>query len=149
MRYFPAVLRVVIGALFAVSGFLKLCHPYENFLAAVQSYEVVGGLAAQAAARVIPWVELFAGVFFAVGLWTRVSGRVLWALNAVFVFVVLQAGLRHLPIRECGCFGSSGFSLTPAQILALDTALFIAFAFLMRKNSGVDDPGLDTFFNSK
>lgn len=125
-------LRVAIGSLFAVSGFLKLIAPEEAFRAAVESYKILSGAPAGAAAIGIPWGELLGGVFLAIGLWSRASLAVLWALNSVFLAAVVSAIARGLSLKDCGCFGpaESGFSLTPLQVLSLDAVLWLAFAWL-------------------
>jgi uncharacterized membrane protein YphA (DoxX/SURF4 family) len=134
------MLRVALGALFFVSGYWKLLSPHANFLAAVESYSIVSGPAADAVAALVPWLEVLGGAFLAAGLGTRGALRTLWALITLFIFVLVSARIRGLELQDCGCFGdSAGFKLSPAQTLWLDAGLFLSFAALWRL------PGRDAF----
>ena len=126
---FLVFLRLAAGSIFVISGFVKLMQPYQNFLATIRAYEILSAPTAVALARTMPWVEFLIGVFLIVGLLSRLSILVLWALNTVFIGVISSALIRRLPIQECGCFGDS-FSLTPQQTLCLDIALWMVFVCL-------------------
>ena len=122
-------LRMLVGAIFVVSGFMKLMQPYQNFLLAVHGYQILSGMNAEIFAKTMPWVEFLIGVFLVLGLWSKLSLLVLWALNTLFIGVVGSAMIRRLPIHDCGCFGES-FSLPLYQILLLDLALWFVFMCL-------------------
>ena len=81
------ILRILIGILFVVSGFMKLMQPYQNFLLTVHSYEILNGLVAEWFAKVMPWAEFFLGVFLILGLWLRPALLGLWA---PFMIVVMR-----------------------------------------------------------
>ena len=91
-----AIIRILIGIFFAVSGAEKLIHPYENFLYVVRSYQLVGNPLDVLTAYFIPWVEFILGVFMALGLWLKVTLRGVWFLLIVFIFVVIWL-LQHRP----------------------------------------------------
>ncbi len=126
---FLAGLRIATGLIFVVSGFIKLMQPYQNFLATVQSYEILNGEPAVLLAKTMPWAEFIVGMFLALGLWSRASMFILWIFNSVFIGVLGYALIRKLPIQECGCFGES-FSLKPSQTLGLDIGLWLLFLFM-------------------
>ena len=100
-----ACLRILIGLLFLFSGAEKLINPYQNFLYALQAYQVLPGWAEVAVARSFPWIELFVGIFCLLGLWCEAALNGALVLFAVFVTVIGQALLRGLDIDQCGCFG--------------------------------------------
>ncbi len=129
------VLRVIVGAVFVISGFMKLIAPYENFLAEIHEFQILEGPAAVWLAKGLPWIEFYAGLFLVLGLWPNAALIVVWALNSSFVGVVGQALARKLPIGECGCFGAL-VTLKPSQILALDIGIWVAclFLFIFRKH---------------
>jgi len=127
-----AVIRILIGCLFVVSGFEKLIGPYQNFLYVVQSYEFLPTLMEDAVARVLPWIELFLGVFLITGLWLKWTLRSTLILFLMFILIVGQALLRGLPIDECGCFGSL-ISLPLAAVLILDSTLFLITGLLIKQ----------------
>ena len=112
-----------------VSGFMKLMQPYQNFLLAVHSYQILIGMPAELFAKAMPWAELLFGLFLVLGLWSRLSLLILWGLNTLFIGVVAQAMIRRLPVHECGCFGES-FSLPLVQVLLLDIVLWAVFLCL-------------------
>jgi putative oxidoreductase len=138
-KIIPLSLRLVLGAVFAISGFQKLSTPWQNFAAVIEQYELLKGPAAAMAAQTLPWVEFLSGVFFLLGLLRRVSFPALWAMNTLFVGVLASALLRKLPIDSCGCFGQS-LSLPLPAMLALDVffwALFLVY-FLWTRRFGDD-----------
>lgn len=127
---FLTILRVVLGAAFAFSGYLKLIHPPEEFLAVILKFEIVGGQAARLLSVGLPWVEWVFGIFLIVGLWTRFAGGVLWALNTVFTAVLASVLLRRLPLESCGCFGER-FALPVWTTLLIDLALWAGFCVMI------------------
>ena len=139
-------LRVAMGSVFVASGFIKLMQPYQNFLAVIQSYEILNGAAAVALAKAMPWAEFLAGVFLILGFWSRLSLLILWAFNTVFIGVVSSALIRKLPLQECGCFGDA-FSLQPAQVLWLDIALWLVFMCMAAYFDSTRHFSLDQYFD--
>ena len=140
--------RISAGSVFVVSGFIKLMQPYQNFLATIQTYEILNSGAAEVLARSMPWTEFVVGVFLVLGFWSRISILVLWIFNTVFIGVISSALFRRLPIQDCGCFGDS-FSLQPQQTLLLDIALWIVFMFLAAYFNRTQYFSLDNLFDDK
>lgn len=143
-----AILRILIGIFFVVSGFGKLINPYENFLYVVQSYELVGKPLDLLTAGVIPWVEFILGIFMILGLWLTITLRGIWALLIIFIFVLGQAIVRNLPITECGCFGEL-VSVPLAVTVAMDTAFLVIVTFLRVFIQKTSLLSLDRYFLSK
>jgi uncharacterized membrane protein YphA (DoxX/SURF4 family) len=129
MSRFLLLSRILLGAVFTVSGWEKLTAPYQNFLAVIEGFRVLSGAPALVLARTLPWVEFVLGIFLLVGLWSRFSLGALWTMNTVFIGVLASAILRKLPIKECGCFGEA-LSLPLPAMLAVDGVLWGAFFFL-------------------
>ncbi|HOW34985.1 MAG TPA: DoxX family membrane protein [Candidatus Omnitrophota bacterium] len=143
-----AIIRILIGIFFVVSGFEKLINPYENFLYVVQSYELVGKPLDLLTAWFMPWIEFILGVFMILGLWLKITLRGMWALLIIFIFVLGQAILRNLPITECGCFGDL-LPLPLAVTVAMDTVLLITVTFLRAFIQKTSLLSLDRYFLSK
>jgi len=139
------VIRVLIGCLFIVSGFEKLIGPYQNFLYVVQSYEFLPIVLEEIVARILPWGELFLGVFLVFGLWLKWTLRSTLILFLMFVLVVGQALLRKLPIDECGCFGGL-ISLPLAAVLMFDGTMLLLTGLLMKKEKHTGLFSLDRYF---
>ena len=141
-----AVIRILIGCLFVVSGFEKLIGHYQNFLYVVQSYEFLPTLMEGAVARVLPWIEFFLGVFLITGLWLKWTLRSTLILFLMFILIVGQALLRGLPIDECGCFGSL-ISLPLAGVMIFDCAMFLMTGLLIILEGYTSNFSLDQYFN--
>lgn len=139
------ILRILIGSVFVISGFEKLIGPYQNFLYVIQSYAFLNVFWEEVAARVVPWLELFLGVFLIFGLWLGWVLRGLLVLVTAFIFVVTQALVRGLPIDECGCFGGL-ISFPPPVVLLLDSALLFLSALLLYRLDRTSSLSLDGYF---
>ena len=114
--------RMILGLIFAYSGFTKLMEPVENFQGGMAAYEVIPYAVIPFLAHVIPWIEFLFGSFLILGYLPRVSALVLAAMS--FSFVLLIATTRivtsSLP-ADCGCFGEGSLiHLKPLQVLLLD-----------------------------
>jgi uncharacterized membrane protein YphA (DoxX/SURF4 family) len=141
----PVLLRLAAASAFLVSGWLKLMQPHENFLAVVQSFEIVHGAPADLASRVLPWGEFTLGAFLLLGLWTRPAAAGLLGLSTLFLAALISAVLRHLPIDRCGCFGEA-VSIPLKQMILVDSGLWLSLAFLALKPPSFF--ALDRFFEN-
>jgi len=141
-----AVIRILIGCIFVVSGFEKLIGPYQNFLYVVQSYEFLPTLIEDIVARVLPWIELFLGVFLFTGLWLKWALRSTLILFLMFILIVGQALMRGLPIDECGCFGGL-ISLPLAAVLMFDSIMLLMTGLLIKQERHASFYSLDQYFN--
>ena len=141
------LLRVITGILFIYSGYSKLMAPRADFIGAILGYQIVGAQTASWMAAIFPWIELVAGVFFILGLWTRPALWVLWGLNAMFMVAILSALLRRIPLENCGCFGEGAKALPVQATLALDVFLFFVFFWMNRKKEEASYFSFDRFFN--
>jgi len=114
--------RLLIGLVFAYSGYTKLMEPVENFQGAIAAYAVVPYIAVPVIARVIPWIEFIFGAMVLAGYMTRVSSLVLALMSISFISLILSTKLTNgtLP-ADCGCFGEGSIiHLKPWQVFALD-----------------------------
>jgi uncharacterized membrane protein YphA (DoxX/SURF4 family) len=114
--------RLFLGLVFAYSGFTKLMEPVENFQGGMAAYEVIPYAVIPFLAHVIPWSELFLGVFLILGYLPRVSALALAGMSASFVLLILITRIKTgaLP-ADCGCFGEGSLiHLSPLQVLLMD-----------------------------
>jgi small-conductance mechanosensitive channel len=142
------VIRIIIGAFFVFSGFEKLVGPVENFQAVIESYEVLNHNLSVIAALIMPWIELFAGVFVFLGLWLKVSLSVLGSMTIMFIGVVGQAIVRDLPIDECGCFGEA-LSLPLPAVIVMDSIICTLIVILIKNLTETSAFSLDNYFLKK
>lgn len=115
--------RVSIGMLLLFSGFQKASLPYQNFLYAIQIYDLLPSVIEEWTARVFPWVEIALGLFLCAGLWVRWSALAAAGAFLLFIFVIGQALVRGLPVDECGCFGEM-ISVPPHWMIGFDSLMF-------------------------
>lgn len=124
--------RLIVGGVFVYSGVIKALAPAEEFAYAIESYQVIGPSLSLLTAYAVPWIELYAGLLLACGIFTRSSALFTAAMLACFELLLGQAWLRGLPITSCGCFGSAGsYSITREflQNLALLALLWPAASY--------------------
>ncbi len=126
-KYFFVFIRVVIGAVYIISGVEKLLQPYENFMYVIQGYDMIRHAGLEfIISRVFPWLEYFLGGFLLLGLWTRASLVGIGAFSSVFIVAVGQAIIRKLPLAECGCFGDLvGMPLAVTLVIDIATLFFV------------------------
>ena len=109
------LLEIALGGLFVYAALQKHFHP-DEFAEAVQAYQLLPVSLVGAAAAVLPWVELAAGLFLAVGLKRRSCLLLLAALTGGFLVVTLITMARGLEI-DCGCGLFFARQVGPAVVL--------------------------------
>ena len=122
-------IRVFVGSIFILSGFIKLVEPLPNFIAIIDSFEFISHELGKKGAHVLPWVELVLGVHLVAGLWLRPVLISLWFMLSGFIGIVVAALVRKLPITDCGCFGEV-FSLSLEALVVMDGLLWTGFAVM-------------------
>ena len=128
-------LRFFLAMIFIVSGTEKLLSPVENFVYALQSYQIIPFPELQIMiAHVFPWAELIIGVFLLLGLWTRIMLAATGLMACGFIFFVGQGIIRQLPLIDCGCFGDI-LHLPLWGTLVLDWVILLGSIWLY-KNCG-------------
>lgn len=103
-------LRLVVGGLFVMAGFLKISNPQE-FANSIKAFKIVdpesSALAEQFVIRsafVLPWLEITLGLLLILGLKTRSAALVLAGMIGVFMAAIWSVIDRGLNVT-CGCFG--------------------------------------------
>ncbi|MGH3787114.1 MAG: DoxX family protein [Pseudonocardiaceae bacterium] len=100
------VARLVLAAVFLLSGALKVVDPAQTRIA-VGAYELLPSGLVGPVATVLPLVELALGTLLVAGAFTRWVALASAMLLAALMFGVAQAWARGLSI-DCGCFGGGG-----------------------------------------
>jgi uncharacterized membrane protein YphA (DoxX/SURF4 family) len=97
-------IRVYLGGVFVLASLYKIQEPYA-FALNIATYRILPLHLVNLLAIVLPWLELIAGVFLIVGLWTRESALLILGMMAMFVTALAIALARGYEM-SCGCFAS-------------------------------------------
>lgn len=100
--------RLILGFVFVFAAIDKILDPY-TFAADIRNYQILPDMFSNILALVLPWIELFCGVFILAGVYARTSVLMIAAMLVVFIFAISLAMIRGLDI-DCGCYHSMGSS---------------------------------------
>lgn len=147
----PGVLtfiRVAVGGIFLVFGFVKAIEPLEIFYTSISAYQMVPDILVKPFGLTVLAVEITAGLFLTVGLFTKWSNRVIMVLLAMFIIAIGQAMIRGIYLPDCGCSGSLiSLGETPFEVITRDIVMFLGLMWLeFIKRYGYT---LDTFLSKK
>lgn len=148
------LLRVALGSLMLLSGYMKLGGPAftlgELHVAPLQPFDFMASIRAfklglpeglvAFLGHVIPWTELLAGLFVLIGLWTRSAALLVATLMVVFAGGITSLLLRGYTDVKCPCFGALGLFCGDRPMgvchLIRNTGFFTAAAVLMYMGHG-------------
>ena len=94
--------QLALGALFAAAAIPKIADP-PAFAHMVYNYRLLPGVAVNAAAITLPWVEIAAGAALLLGFWKRTAAGIAGLLLLVFIAALSVNLARGNPVN-CGCF---------------------------------------------
>ena len=121
-------MRIYMGVVFIMAALFKIYEPYQ-FGLSVATYQMAPLELINVFAIILPWVELFVGVAFIVGFWTRANGALIVAMMLMFL-TALSWALSHDLQMSCGCFASQetadeiGFHTIVRDLVWLALGLF-------------------------
>ncbi len=131
MKNFFLISRLILGGIFSYASFEKILHPY-NFAEVVYNYQILPDALVNFTAILLPWLELFVGIFLILGVFLRGAVFTCNVLLAAF-FLALSFNLARGLDIDCGCFtASAGPSSGGSMILYLvRDALFLAIGLFL------------------
>jgi uncharacterized membrane protein YphA (DoxX/SURF4 family) len=115
------VVRLGAAGLWLAAGIAKITD-LEHFRTQVAAYDVLPHALVAPFAYTLPFVEVFVGLYLALGLMTRVAAIVSCVLMLVFIAALAQAWARGL-VLDCGCFGTIAQERVGGWSILRDTAL--------------------------
>ena len=124
------VCRLLLAAVFIVSGFVKAVDPMgtqyklEDYAAVLGLSAVLPSLAAVVLAVALAAVEFCLGVFMLFAIRRRLTSRLMLLMLCVMTPLTLWLALAN-PITDCGCFGDA-IILTNWQTFAKNVVLLAA-----------------------
>lgn len=98
--YLSIILRVLLGAAFIVSGWVKTGTHFEGSL---MQYGLLPLALVPTVAKVLPYVELVVGVCVLCGLFTRLSCAAMAVLLVIFIGAISIAWAQGKTHIDCGC----------------------------------------------
>lgn len=128
------LIRFVVGGFFIIAGAAKLGQPAVLFSNQIESYGILAQGLVLPVAYGLPWLEIFSGLFFLMGLFSRCVAISLGVQLAFFSAVISIAMFMGTAPEDCGCL--PGVSETPAQALARDMAMIALLALSCRALPG-------------
>ena len=123
--------RLVLGATFIYASLDKIAHP-EQFARIIYNYKILPPFLINIFAVTLPWVELVAGLFLILGIFTQSAAFLICFLLMVFVFAISINLFRGIDLN-CGCFSTDpagkkeGISLLFKDFLFLFMGLMVFF----------------------
>lgn len=134
--------RLAAGGLLLFAGILKISAPTEEFGVVIEMYDILPAGMSLTAAAFLPWIEIILGWALLLGWQTRAAASAAAGMFAVFIFSILQAKFRGIPMTNCGCFGGA-FHPNPMATLAVDVV--VAALLVLAARRGPSLPSLDTW----
>jgi len=101
-RWLQLLLRLALGGFFLYASLDKIANP-AAFAKVVYQWQVVGPVASNLVAVLLPWVEALAGALLIAGLWRRESALVVAVLLVVFLGAAASVLARGIDVENCGC----------------------------------------------
>ena len=138
--------RLLIGGVFLYACADKIASP-ERFAIAVDNYRFLPPQLVNLWAVVLPWLELFLGLFMVLGVFVEASA-LLSAMMYLSFFVALAAALSKGLDISCGCFElDEAESRIGKLYLVRDFSLMVASLWIMLGYRG--GLALESFWRKK
>jgi uncharacterized membrane protein YphA (DoxX/SURF4 family) len=136
MKYLVAISRILVGALFIISGLIKLNDPV-GFAFKLEEYFSTGVLDlpflipyALAISLFLVIFEVMLGVMLLLGFRTRFTVWSLLLMIIFFTFLTFYSAYYN-KVTDCGCFGDA-IKLTPWESFTKDVVLLVFIIILFR-----------------
>jgi putative oxidoreductase len=125
------VLDLIVGGLFIYAGVLKALDPIR-FAGDIDNYHMLPWMLSVRLSFYLPWLEVFCGLALVLRRFYAGALAILMALIVIFIGANVVAKMRGLDVK-CGCFGHISDNLGFASHMALNLAILVGIALLMRR----------------
>ena len=136
MKIFVEFLRILVGAVFTFSGFVKAIDPVGSAYK-IQDYFIAFGLTelfplALPGAIFMVSAELILGILLLLGIYRNIAIVFIALFMIFFTPLTLWVALNN-PVADCGCFGDA-FTITNWQSFSKNVVLLLSSVFLLFKS---------------
>jgi len=123
------IARLIVGGVLLYAGYMKAVGPLAEFAGSIEGYKILPPAMITPLSQVIPWIEMWVGLFILTGYYTRLAAGAATFMFLTFIGALGSALFRHLNLHSCGCFGYDSLSprytiLGDIVLLALSLKLF-------------------------
>ncbi len=130
-KFFSIVFRLIVGVIFIYASMDKIQNP-DSFAISVENYQILSPFWSHYSALILPWLELYCGLFLLLGLFVRTSALMLAGMTFSFILALIYALYMNLDI-DCGCFDVSGSSQKVNLMKILeDVVLLLMAAYIIK-----------------
>ena len=129
------VFRVVLGVIFIYASLDKIAHP-EQFARIIYNYKILPPFLINVFAITLPWVELIAGIFLILGLFTGSASLLICFMLMIFL-VAISINLYRGVDLNCGCFSTDPAGKKEGANLLIKDFIFLflgIMVFFFHKN---------------
>lgn len=119
------LMRLLLGGVFLYAGIHKIGVPAQ-FAKIIYGYGLFPGMIINPTAIVLPFVEVYAGLFLVAGIYPRGAAFVLGVMLSVFMVAITINLLRGYSF-DCGCFsfGEKTSGMAAVELLMRDLLLLL------------------------
>ena len=127
-RFFYHGARLILGVIFIYASYDKILHP-KAFAEIIYNYQILPDSLINLTAIVLPWLEMFMGVFLIIGFW--MPGTVVWCNILLVAYLsVLSFNLARGLDINCGCFSTTMGSTIGIGTILWDVAFLVLSGYL-------------------
>jgi len=125
------IFRWVIGMVFIYASIHKIADP-ASFAKIIYGYYLFPDFSINLIAIILPFLELYAGVFLILGIYPQSAALVITGLLFFFI-IAISINLIRGHEFDCGCFsfGSKGHTSSAFQLLVRDLFYLVFAVYLM------------------
>tara|TARA_B110000438_G_C15649494_1_gene578918 strand:- start:105 stop:545 length:441 start_codon:yes stop_codon:yes gene_type:complete len=128
--------RFILGIIFIYASIDKIANPLA-FSDLIDNYHIIPSQISNLVALIIPWIELFIGLCFILGILLDGACFISAALLFWFIFILSQALYRGIDLN-CGCFDLSEKAVESTNLKLemikriVEDLLFLVITFVVK-----------------
>jgi len=126
---FVLLLTWLVAAIFIFAGVSKILDP-TTFARDIDNYRLLPYLMVTLIAVILPWLEVFCGVFLIIGKWKKGAAFTLLVLTFIFLIAIGAAVARGLDIT-CGCFSNTIEGTKVGFTRLIEDGILFIFIFII------------------